>query len=73
MVYAYAVFSGFYCSMETLRRIGAGTRKYNSRIAAAVSREHVLVICITRKVTHLKKDKVLVLASKLTLLCGLSK
>ena len=51
--------------METSRTIRVGARSYVIRIAAAVSREHVLV-CTTRKVTRPDNDMVLVLASKLT-------
>ena len=43
MVYSYAMFSGFYCSMETSRRMLDGTRNYVTRVAAALSREHVPV------------------------------
>ena len=71
MVYTYAIFSGFYCSMETSGIIRLGTRNYILRIAA-VSQEHVLV-CITRKVTRPENDTILVLASKLSwLMCGRS-
>ena len=72
VVYTYAIFSGFYCSMETSRIIRVWACNYIIRIAA-VSQEHILV-CITRKVTRPENDMVLVLASKLTwLLCGWSK
>ena len=57
--------------METSRRIRVGTRNYTTRIAA-VSQEHVLV-GVTRKITRPENDMVLVLASKLTWLCGWSK
>ena len=67
----YAIFSGFYCRMETARIIRVGTRRYIIRIPA-VPQEHVL-LCITRKVTRPENDMVLVLASKLAwLLCGWS-
>ena len=70
MVY---ILTQYFQGMETPRRKRVGTRIYVIRIAAAVSREHVLV-CITRKVTRPENDMVLVLASKLTwLLCGWSK
>ena len=71
MTYTCAIFSGFNCSMETSRIIRVGNRNYIERIAA-VSQGHVPV-CITRKVTRPENDMVLVLASKLTWLCELSK
>ena len=60
MVYTYAIFSGFYSSMETPRIMRVGTRNYMIHIAA-VSQEHVLV-SITRRVTRPEKGMVLVLA-----------
>ena len=51
--------------METSRIIRVGTRINIIRIAA-VSQEHVLVICRTRRITRPENDMVLVLASKLT-------
>ena len=71
MVYNQAIIFGFTCSMETSIIILVGNRNYIVRIAA-VSQGHVLVR-ITRKVTRPGNDMVLVLASKLTWLCGLSK
>ena len=44
--------------METPRRIRVGTRNYIIRIAAVVSQEHVLLVCITRKVTLTQNDTV---------------
>ena len=57
-----------YGGIETSRIIRVDTPNYII-LVAAVS-QHVLV-CLTRKVTLLENDMVLVLASKLTcLLCG---
>ena len=42
MVHSWAVFSGFYSSMETSRITRVDTRNYIIRIAA-VTQEHVLV------------------------------
>ena len=67
----YVIFSGFYCSMETSRIIRVGTRNNIIHIAT-VSQEHVLVTT-ARKVTRPENYMDLVLASKLTLLCGWSK
>ena len=72
MVNTYAILSGFYCSMETPRRIRLGTRIYIIRNAAAVTQEHVLV-CLTRKVTWPENDTVLVLAFEIDLMDGWSK
>ena len=69
--YTYAIFSGFYCRMETSRKIRVGTRNYIMR-TAAVSQAHVQV-CITRKVTRPKNDMVLVLVKLTWLFCGWSK
>ena len=49
LIYMHAIFSGFYCSIETSRTIRVDARSYCIRIAAVS--QHVLV-CITRKVTR---------------------
>ena len=58
-VHNYAIFSSFYCSMETPTIIRVGTRNYITRIAL-YHKNMYWYTCITRKVTRPENDMVLV-------------
>ena len=58
-VHNYAIFSSFYCSMETPTIIRVGTRNYITRIAL-YHKNMYWYTCITRKVTRPENDMVFV-------------
>ena len=70
-VYIYAICSGFYCSMETSRITGVGSRIYIVRIVAVSRITRTCTGMYEKRIARPENYMVLVLASKLTWsLCG---
>ena len=70
-IYIYAICSGFYCSMETSRITGVGSRIYIVRIVAVSRITRTCTGMYEKRIARPENYMVLVLASKLTWsLCG---